>query len=375
MNPVPFVDLKSQYAVIKDKVDAGIRRVLDHGQYIMGPEVAECEKRLAAFVGNKHCLSVSSGTDALVAPLMALGIGPGDAVFLPTFTFTATAEVVVLVGARPVYVDVHPRQFNIDIAHLRAEISAVKTAGRLRPRAVIAVDLFGLAADYAALNAICEAEGMILIADAAQSVGGAVNNKRIGSLAPITATSFFPAKPLGCYGDGGAVFLDDDAIMAKLVSIRVHGQGKSKYQVERIGLNARFDTIQAAVILAKLDVFEDELERRRAVAEKYTAALGRAVETPEIPPGYRSAWAQYTIQSDRRDAIAAALKDHSIPTAIYYPIPMHLQAAYRDFGGGEGSCPVSERLARRVLSLPMHPYLEDSSIARIAKIVCSAARD
>jgi UDP-2-acetamido-2-deoxy-ribo-hexuluronate aminotransferase len=374
MTPIPFIDLKSQYAVIKDKVEAGIRRVLDHGQYILGPEVAECEKRLAAMVGSKHCLSVSSGTDALLAPLMALGIGPGDAVFIPTFTFTATAEVVVLVGATPVYIDVHPRQFNIDFGHLRAEIAAVRKAGKFRPRAVIAVDLFGLAADYASLNALCESEGLTLIADAAQSLGGAVNNRRIGSLAPITATSFFPAKPLGCYGDGGAIFLDDDALMAKLVSIRVHGQGKSKYEVARIGLNARFDTVQAAVILAKLDVFERELERRQAVAEAYTVALAGAVETPEIPAGYRSAWAQYTILSDRRDAIAAALKEEGIPTAIYYPIPMHLQEAYSAYGAGEGSCPVSERLAKRVLSLPMHPYLEAANIARIAEIVRRAAR-
>jgi dTDP-4-amino-4,6-dideoxygalactose transaminase len=328
---------------------------------------------LASFAGSKHCLSVSSGTDALVVPLMALGIGPGDAVFLPTFTFTATAEVVVLVGARPIYIDINPRLFNIDVAHLKAQIAAVKKAGKFRPRAVIAVDLFGLPADYAALNVICEAENLALIGDAAQSYGGTLNNRRVGSLAPITATSFFPAKPLGCYGDGGAIFFDDDAIYAKLVSIRVHGQGRSKYEVERIGLNARFDTIQAAVILAKLDVFEGELERRQAVAQKYNKALSDAVETPEIPGGYRSAWAQYSILSDKRDAIAAALKEAGIPTAIYYPIPMHLQAAYRDHGEGEGSCPVAERLAKRVLSLPMHPYLDDATIERIAGIVRRAA--
>jgi dTDP-4-amino-4,6-dideoxygalactose transaminase len=374
MTTIPFIDLKSQYARIKDSVDAGIKRVLEHGQYIMGPEVAECEKRLAALAGSKHCLTVSSGTDALVAPLMALGIGPGDAVFLPSFTFTATAEVVLLVGARPIYIDVHPRLFNIDVAHLAREIEAVKKEGTHRPRAVIAVDLFGLPADYAALNKLCEAEDLALIDDAAQSYGGALHNKRVGSLAPITATSFFPAKPLGCYGDGGAVFLDDDALMAKLVSIRVHGQGRSKYEVERVGLNARFDTIQAAVILAKLDVFEGELERRQQVAELYTKALGSAVETPQIPAGYRSAWAQYSILSDRRDAIAAALKQEGVPTAIYYPIPMHLQAAYRQYGKGEGSCPVSERLAKRVLSLPMHPYLDAATIDRIAGIVRKAAR-
>jgi len=373
MTPIPFIDLKTQYAAIKDRVDAGIKRVLEHGQYISGPEVAECEKRLADFAGAKHCLTVSSGTDALVAPLMALGIGPGDAVFLPTFTFTATAEVVVLVGARPIYVDVHPRSFNIDVAHLARQIAAVRKAGTHCPRAVISVDLFGLPADCLALNALCEAEGLMLIDDAAQSFGGALNNKRVGSLAPITATSFFPAKPLGCYGDGGAIFCDDDALHATLTSIRVHGQGRSKYEVERIGLNARFDTIQAAVILAKLDVFESELEGRARVAQRYTEALGHVVDTPEIPAGYRSAWAQYSILSDKRDAIAAALKEEGVPTAIYYPIPMHLQAAYREYGEGEGSCPISENLAKRVLSLPMHPYLDDATIERIAAAIRRAA--
>jgi UDP-2-acetamido-2-deoxy-ribo-hexuluronate aminotransferase len=373
MSNIPFIDLKTQYALIKDRVDAGIKRVLDHGQYIMGPEVAECEKRLAQFAGSKHCLTVSSGTDALVAPLMALGIGPGDAVFLPTFTFTATAEVAVLVGARPVYVDVHPRRFNIDVEHLAQQIANVKKEGTHRPRAVIAVDLFGLPADYAALNKVCDAEGLALIDDAAQSYGGALNNKRVGSLAPITATSFFPAKPLGCYGDGGAIFLDDDALAAKLVSIRVHGQGRSKYEVERVGLNARFDTIQAAVILAKLDVFENELGRRQAIAVRYDQLLGRAVDTPEIPAGYCSAWAQYSILSDKRDGIATALKEQGVPTAIYYPIPMHLQTAYREFGAGEGSCPVAEKLSQRVLSLPMHPYLDEGTIERIAGIVRRAA--
>lgn len=369
MPQIPFIDLKTQYASIKYMVEAGIKRVLEHGQYILGPEVAECERRLAQFAGSKHCVAVSSGTDALVAPLMALGIGPGDAVFLPTFTFTATAEVVMLVGARPVYVDVHPRRFNIDVGHLARQLAAVKRAGTHRPRAVIAVDLFGLPADYAELNNLCEAEGLTLIDDAAQSYGGVLNNKRVGSLAPITATSFFPAKPLGCYGDGGAIFLDDDALYAKLISIRVHGQGRSKYEAERIGLNARFDTIQAAIILAKLEVFDGELERRQAVAKKYDDALGDAVETPQIPSGYRSAWAQYSILSDNRDRIAAALKREGIPTAVYYPIPIHLQAAYRDHGEGEGSCPVAERLAKRVLSLPMHPYLDDDTIGRIARIV------
>jgi dTDP-4-amino-4,6-dideoxygalactose transaminase len=373
MTAIPFIDLKSQYALIKDKVASGIDRVLEHGQYIMGPEVAACEKRLAEFAGARHCLTVASGTDALIVPLMALGVGPGDAVFTPTFTFTATAEVAVLAGAAPVYVDVDPVTFNIDPGHFAERVAAVRMAGKLKPKALLAVDLFGLPADYHALAKICEREGIALIADAAQSFGGALGNKRVGSLAPITATSFFPAKPLGCYGDGGAIFLDDDTLRAAMTSIRVHGQGRSKYEVERIGMNARFDTIQAAVILAKLDVFADELEKRERIARRYDAALAGAVRTPRIPTGYRSAWAQYTIQVDNRDAMAEALKREGIPTAIYYPIPMHLQDAYRDYGEGEGSCPAAERLAKRVLSLPMHPYLDEGTQDRIVAAVRKAA--
>jgi dTDP-4-amino-4,6-dideoxygalactose transaminase len=368
---VPFVDLKTQYARIRDQVHAGIDRVLEHGQYILGPEVAECERRLTEFAGAKHCLTVSSGTDALLAPLMALGIGPGDAVFVPTFTFTATAEVVLLVGARPVYVDVHPRLFNIDLDHLTRQIAKVRRDGTGRPQAVIAVDLFGLPADYPGLEAVCKEEGLTLIADAAQSFGASYAGKRVGTLAPITSTSFFPAKPLGCYGDGGAIFTDDSRLHETLVSIRVHGQGRSKYEVERIGLNARFDTVQAAILLAKLGVFEEELDARERIARQYVQALEGAVEVPLVPPGYRSAWAQFSILSDRRDAIAAALREAGIPTAIYYPLPMHLQAAYRQFGEGAGMCPVAEGLARRVLSLPMHPYLEPDTIGRAAEIVRS----
>ncbi|MGE5147505.1 MAG: DegT/DnrJ/EryC1/StrS family aminotransferase [Candidatus Eiseniibacteriota bacterium] len=370
---IPFIDLKAQHALIKDKVEANFRRVLEHGQFIMGPEIAACEKRLADFAGARHCLTVSSGTDALLVPLMALGVGPGDAVFVPSFTFTATVEVVLLLGARPVYVDVDRRTFNLDPAHLEAQIAAIRAEGKVRPRAVISVDLFGLPADYAALNGICQDAELVLIADAAQSFGGAIGNKRVGTLAPITATSFFPAKPLGCYGDGGAVFTDDDALRQTMASIRVHGQGKSKYELDRIGLNARFDTMQAAVILAKLDIFEDELAKRQIVAARYTGALDGAVVTPVVPDNHRSAWAQYTIQTDRRDALAAALKDEGIPSAIYYPIPMHLQKVYRDYGDGEGSCPASEALAKCVLSLPMHPYLDAATIERIAGAVRRAA--
>jgi dTDP-4-amino-4,6-dideoxygalactose transaminase len=370
---MPFVDLKAQYRIIKDEVEAGIRRVLEHGQFILGPEVTKCEARLAEFAGARHCLTVGSGTDALLVPLMALGIGRGDAVFVPSFTFTATAEVVLLAGAKPVYVDSDARLFNIDVGRLRESIAAVRAAGVLRPRAVIAVDLFGLPADYLALNALCAQEGLILIADAAQSFGARLGNRRVGTLAPVTATSFFPAKPLGCYGDGGAIFTDDPEMLKTFASIRAHGQGRSKYEVERVGLNARFDTIQAAVILAKLDVFEAELEARARVAQRYQRALEDVVETPQTFDAARSAWAQFSILSDRRDAIAAALTAQGIPSAIYYPVPLHLQMVYRDHGNGHGSLPVAESLSRRILSLPMHPYLEDSTIDRICAIVRSAA--
>jgi dTDP-4-amino-4,6-dideoxygalactose transaminase len=369
MAPIPFIDLKAQYALIKDQVDAGIHRVLYHGQYILGPEVAECERRLAELAGARHCVTVSSGTDALVAALMALEIRPGDAVFLPAFTFTASAEAVVLVGASPVFVDVHPRLFNIDAEDLRRRIDDVRRDGVLRPRAVMTVDLFGLSANYEAIRALCESEGLLLVADAAQSFGGALGNRRVGALAPVTATSFFPAKPLGCYGDGGAVFTDDAALFERLVSIRVHGQGRSKYEVARIGLNARLDTIQAAVILAKLDIFEEELRRRERVARTYMSALAGLVETPLVPEGCQSAWAQFSILCDNRDALAAALKEEGIPTAVYYPVPLHKQAPYRVAGVTERACPVSEDLARRILSLPMHPYLDDATIERIASAV------
>jgi dTDP-4-amino-4,6-dideoxygalactose transaminase len=373
MASIPFIDLKAQYALIKGQVDAGIHRVLDHGQYIHGPEVAECERRLAGFAGARHCLAVSSGTDALVASLMALGIGRGDAVFLPAFTFTASAEAVVLVGAAPVFVDVHPRLFNIDAEDLRRRLDAVRHEGALRPRAVMAVDLFGLPAGYEAIGGLCEAEDLLLIADAAQSFGGALGNRRVGTLAPVTATSFFPAKPLGCYGDGGAIFTDDAALFERLVSIRVHGQGRSKYEVARIGLNARFDTIQAAVILAKLDVFEEELRRRERVARKYMAALGGVVETPLVPQACQSAWAQFSILCDDRDRLAAALKEDGIPTAVYYPVPLNRQTPYQGHGAPEHACPVSEDLARRILSLPMHPYLDDATVERIATAVRRSA--
>ena len=369
---LPFVDLKQQYARLKPLIDARIHAVLDHGQYILGPEVGELEAELARRAGARHCLTVASGTDALIMPLMARGIGRGDAVFVPGFTFTATAEAILLLGASPVFVDVDPHTFLIDLADLERRIAATKAAGQLAPKAVIAVDLFGLPVDYPKLQAIADAHDLFVIADAAQSLGGRFHGRPVGSLAPVTATSFYPAKPLGCYGDGGAIFTDDDELAAVLKSIRVHGEGKSRYDTVRVGLNARFDTIQAAVLLAKLPSFQDELDARDRLARHYSARLSNRVQTPVMPDGLFCAWAQYTIRVANRDAVRAKLGEAGIPTAIYYPTPMHLAEAYRTHGEGEGSLPVSEALCREVLSLPMHPFLSDADADRVCDGVLAA---
>jgi UDP-2-acetamido-2-deoxy-ribo-hexuluronate aminotransferase len=366
---IPFVDLKAQYAELKGEIDAGIQRVLDHGRFILGPEVQEFETALAEHVGVAHVVSCANGTDALVLALMGENIGPGDAVFVPSFTFTATAETVLLLGATPVFCDVDAEHFLIDCADLEERIAAVKAAGNLRPRAIIPVDLFGLPADYASLEKIAAAHDLFLLADAAQSLGGAARGRAVGSLAPATATSFFPAKPLGCYGDGGALFTDDAERAALWRSLRGHGTGTEKYDVVRVGLNSRLDTMQAAILLAKLKMFAAEIEARDRLARNYGAALKDAVKTPSPPDGLRSAWAQYTIQTDDRDGLKARLGEKGVPTAIYYPQPMHLQSAYRALGGGEGSLPVTERLCGRVLSLPMHPYMDDATAERICEAV------
>ena len=369
---LPFVDLKAQYRRLQPSIDARLRRVLEHGQYILGPEVAELEAALARFAGVRHCVSLASGTEALRLPLMAEEIGPGDAVFLPAFTFTATAEVPLAQGASPVFVEVDPGTFNLDIGDLARAIEAVKRAGKLRPRAVFAVDLFGLPADYAALSALCAREGLFLLADAAQSFGASVGNRRVGALAPVTATSFFPAKPLGAYGDGGALLLDDDATAAVYRSLRNHGEGTNRYDNVRVGTNARLDTLQAAVLLAKLEIFEDELAARERVSRAYDQLLDAAIVRPPRRADAVSAWAQYVIRVPRRDAIREALARQGIPTAIYYPKPLHLQPAYAAFGDGPGSLPVSERLCGEVLALPMHPYLDERTLARIAAAVNAA---
>lgn len=371
MNPpkIDFAGLKAQYARIKPEVARRIQAVLDHGQFILGPEVAELEKALAQRAGVRHAIGVSSGTDALIMALMAEGIGAGDAVFVPSFTFTASAEVVLLLGATPVFVEVDARTFNIDTADLDRRVGEVAREGKLLPRAVIAVDLFGQPADYGALEGLCRRHALFLIADAAQSYGAKLGNRAVGALAPATAASFFPAKPLGAYGDGGALLTDNDERAAHYRSIRAHGKGDDKYDIVRLGLNARLDTLQAAILMAKLTVFDDELAARERLARFYDSRLHDVVEIPRRVPDSASAWAQYCVLVDRRAAVAKSLKEAGVPTAVYYPRPMHLQTAYARFGEGPGSLPVSERLSERILALPMNPYLDDVGAEHVSAAV------
>lgn len=385
---IPFIDLKSQFKTIEKDIRTRIDAVLEHGRYVMGPEIDELEKNLAEFAGTKYCLACSSGTDALLMPLMALGVGPGDAVFTTPFTFVATAEVIALLGATPIFVDIDPKTYNIDPAKLEQAILAVKNndpkahplprsvdVSGLRPKAIIPVDLFGLPADYDAINPIAKKHGLFVLEDAAQGFGGVYKGKMAGSLAEAAATSFFPAKPLGAYGDGGAIFTDSDEMLETLDSIRVHGQGKDKYDNVRLGLNARIDTLQAAVLLCKLAAFRGELKERQRVADTYTRHLDGAVVTPETPKGYQSAWAQYSVLSEKRADIQKTLGEADIPTAVYYPIPLHRQTVYDYLGYRDGDLPISEDVAARVFSLPMHPYLKESQIKEICEVikgVCSS---
>jgi UDP-2-acetamido-2-deoxy-ribo-hexuluronate aminotransferase len=371
---LPFVDLKAQYARIKDRIRDNIDAVLEHGAYINGPEVKRLEDALCEYTGSPHAIGVSSGTDALMIPLMAMGVGPGDAVFVPSFTFTATAEVIVAIGAEPVFVDVDPRTFLIDTEDLRARIATVEREGRLRLRAIVPVDLFGLPADYPTLTPIAAKHDMFILADAAQSLGGKQGNRDVGNLAPLTSTSFFPAKPLGGYGDGGAIFTNDPALAEIVRSIRSHGAGEKKYDIVRVGMNGRLDTLQAAILLAKLEIFSDELTIRESIAKRYDEEFADAVATPQRVPESSSAWAQYSILTENRDRVADHLRGCGVPTAIYYPVPMHLQPAYREFGEGEGSMPVSERICNEILSLPIHPYLGEDDIALICNSVREAVR-
>jgi dTDP-4-amino-4,6-dideoxygalactose transaminase len=360
--PIAFIDLAAQQRRLGGAVERAIAGVLAHGQYILGPEVAELERRLAAFCGAGHAVACANGTDALALTLMVKGVRPGDAVLVPAFTFAATAEVVPWLGAMPVFVDVRADTFNMDPDSLEQGVLAARQAG-LEPRGVIAVDLFGQPADYDALGAVCEAHGLWLIADAAQSFGAAWQGRPVGTLAEMTTTSFFPAKPLGCYGDGGAVLTDDEATAALLRSLALHGQGEDRNDYVRIGMNARFDTLQAAILLEKLGVFAEEIRARQAIADRYARGLGGVVRTPAVRPGATSVWAQYTVVPDGgapfdRAGLIGRLRAHGVPAAVYYPRPLHRQPAYAHCPVAGAALPVSDRLAERVFSLPMHPYLE-----------------
>jgi dTDP-4-amino-4,6-dideoxygalactose transaminase len=368
--PIQFIDVAAQRRRLGRAVDDAVAQVLAHCQFIQGPEVHVLEAELAAFCGARHAISCASGTDALLLVLMAWQIGRGDAVICPSFTYHATAEMVALLGASPVIADVLPDSFNLDPASCERAVAAAKRLG-LTPRAIIAVDLFGQPADHDAIAAIAATHRLLVLDDAAQAFGASYRGRRLGTLTAATATSFFPAKPLGCYGDGGAVFTDDDALAARVKSIRLHGEGVDRSEAARIGITGRLDTIQAAVLIEKLKIFADEIEARNRVAARYTAALSDVVIAPRLGNQSTSVWAQYTIRlkPGRRDALAAALKAEGIPTAIYYTRPLHRQPAYRNFPLADGGVPVSDRLAEEVLSLPMHAYLEPPVQDRIVESV------
>jgi dTDP-4-amino-4,6-dideoxygalactose transaminase len=364
--PIPFIDVAAQRRRLGAAIDDAVTRVLNHCQFILGPEVRTFESDLAAFCGARHVVTCASGTDALVLALRAMGIGAGDAVLCPSFTFCATAEVAALVGATPVFVDVDAKTFNIDANGIAGAVETARQAG-LNPKAIIPVDLFGLPADHAGIRAAAAAANLLVLDDAAQSFGATCDNRRLGTFGLCTATSFFPAKPLGCYGDGGAVMTDDDGLADIMRSLRVHGQGSDKYDNVRIGLASRLDTMQAAILIEKLKIFPDEIDARNATARRYNEGLSDVAIVPAVPPGMTSVWAQYTIrvQGGRRDALAAELKAERIPTAIYYPIPLHRQQAYKQYPVGKGGVAVSDRLADEVISLPMHAYLDPPTQDRI----------
>ena len=374
VEPVPFIDIVAQRRRLGRSIDDAVARVLTHCQFINGPEVTQLEAKLAEFCGAKHVVSCASGTDALVMALMANGVGRGDAVLCPSFTFCATGESVALVGATPVFVDVDEATFNMDVASLERGIATAKKLG-LKPKAVIPVDLFGQSADHEAIGKLAAAEGLFVLDDAAQGFGASYKGRRLGTFGDVTATSFFPAKPLGCFGDGGAIFTDDAELAATLRSIRVHGQGSEKYDNVRLGVTGRLDTMQAAILIEKLKIFEDEIAARNEVAERYAQGLGNVVTVQHVAAGCTSVWAQYTIRLPKgtdRDGFAAALKAQGVPTAIYYPKSMHQQTAYRDFPVAQGGLPVSEALSSDVISLPMHAYLDEPTQERVIKAVRGA---
>ncbi len=368
---IPFIDLQAQRRRLGKRIDDAILKVVNHGAYILGPEVQELETKLAEFCGARHCISCANGTDALALVLMAWGIKPGDAVYVPAFTFVATAEVVAWFGATPVFVDVLGDTFNMDPESLETAIEAAADM-KLTPKAVIPVDLFGQPADYRRLLPVAERHGLKVLCDTAQGFGAALDGRRTGTFGDATTTSFFPAKPLACYGEGGAIFTENDGLAEDLHSLRVPGQGRDKYDNVRIGMNGRMDTIQAAVLIEKLEIFPDEIEARQRAADYYSSKLGGHLQPPVLMDGATSVWAQYTIQLDGRDGVQEACRSGGVPTAIYYPIPLVRQTGYRHYPTVPGGTPVSEALAHRVLSLPMHPYLDRETQDRILALVTSS---
>lgn len=390
-NSIPFIDLAAQQKQIYPELEKRIKEVLYFVSELVFPwvpEIAELEKKLGEYVGVRHAISCASGTDALLMSLMAYGVGPGDAVFTTPFTFIATAEVVALLAAIPVFVDIHPRTFNLDPVHLALAIKAVKqndpsiyplprtskfqsasSNQTLSAKVIIPVDLFGLPADYEQINGIAEDHKLLVLEDGAQSLGATYHGKRACALADVAATSFFPAKPLGCYGDGGAIFTDTDNLAAEIKSIRLHGKGGEKYDNVRIGINGRLDTLQAAILLAKFEVFPHEIEARNRIAERYSNGLQGVVDVPIVPSESTSAWAQYSVLSDGRSEIQRQLKNEGMPTAVYYPKPLHLQRAFDYLGYRKGDFPIAESICERVFSLPMHPYLKDDQIDRIVQVI------
>ncbi len=371
--PIAFIDLQAQRRRLGAPLDAAIKAAVEGGQWILGPQVVQLEQDLAAWAGVKHAVGCANGTDALLLILRAWGVGHGDAVFVPAFTFAASAEVVALAGAVPVFVDVLADTFNMDPASLETAIALVKKDGKLTAKVVMPVDLFGQPADYRLLEPIVRREGLKMLCDTAQGFGGLLDGKRAGAIGDAAATSFFPAKPLGCYGDGGACFTNDDALKDKLLSLRMHGQGADRYEHVAIGLNSRLDTIQAAILIEKLRIFDEEIEKRNKVARRYDDAFAGSnrLKTPYVIPGAVSTWAQYTLQVEDRAGFQAALKEKGVPTAVYYPIPLSRQPAYRHYPSAP--TPVSEALSSHVVSLPMHPYLEPAIQDRIIQAVLAVA--
>jgi dTDP-4-amino-4,6-dideoxygalactose transaminase len=368
--PIAFFDLKTQAKRLRGDVEQRLARILDHGAYIGGPEVAELEAQLAHLTGAKHALAVASGTDALLIALMGEDVGPGDAVFIPGFTYNATCNAVILAGATPVFVDVDPHTCNIDLGHLAAQIEATERDGKLEPRMIVGVDLYGLPADYAALNEMAAKHGMLVLADAAQSLGGNQSGKAVG-VTDMTATSFYPSKTVGAYGDGGAMFTNDSARFERWSSIRWHGTDAAKKESIRVGINGRLDSMQCAVVLSKLTIFADEMKARRRIAKRYREGLGNAVELQHVPLASESAWGLFTCQVDERETVQKRLSDAGVPTSVYYFKGLHEHRAFVRFAP-KGGLPVCERLAQRVLSLPMHPYLSDAQLDRVIAAVKAA---